>query len=145
MKLSAQQVAGIGAVVLHFLAVAAVLNFLAVQLLQGNGGNNSQRNALVCGTEYRIEIQAKVVMNGASVVLTQALQLTTRNIGASIHEKGGFAPALKREFAELEHMAFHHELDEFFLICLHERTPSLVKLLFSFYKSLGQSPCGYSR
>ena len=145
MKLGTQQVAGIGAVVLHFLAVAAVLNFLAVKLLQSNGGNDGQRNALVGRAEYHIEIQAEVVMNSASVVFAQALQLTTRNVGAGIHEEGRFAPALKREFAELEHMAFHHELDEFFLICLHERTPSLVKLLFSFYKSLGQSPCGYSR
>ena len=47
LGLITQQVALIGTVVLGLLAVAAVLDLLAVQLVVGNCGHDGQRNTLV--------------------------------------------------------------------------------------------------
>ena len=59
-------------------------------------------------------------MDGARVVQAQTMQLLARHVGARIHEERGLPAAFQREIAELEHLAFNHELDELLLVLLHE-------------------------
>ena len=59
-------------------------------------------------------------MDGLGVVLAQTMQLLSRDVRAGVHEERGLAAALQREAAELQNMALHHEVDELFLILLHE-------------------------
>ena len=120
MQVGAQQVALVGTVVLDLLAVAAVAHFLAVELLQRDGGDHGQRDALVGRAEHHVEVQAEVIMDGLGVVLAQTMQLLSRDVRAGVHEERGLAAALQREAAELQNMALHHEVDELFLILLHE-------------------------
>ena len=54
------------------------------------------------------------------VVLAQTMQLLSRDVRAGVHEERGLAAALQREAAELQNVAPHHEVDELFLILLHE-------------------------
>ena len=121
MKLRAEQVARVGPVVLHFLAVAAVLYLLAVQLLKRHGRHHRQGDALVGWPEHHIEVQPEIVVDGLGVVQTQPMQLLAGHIGARVHEERRLAPTLQREIAELQHVALNHELDELALVSLHSR------------------------
>ena len=107
--------------VLHFLAVAAVLHFLAVQLLDGHGRDHGQRDTLVGGPEHHVEVEPEVLVDGLGVVEAEAVQLLAGHVGPRVHEERRLAPTLQREVAELQHVAFHHELDELALVSLHSR------------------------
>ena len=131
MQLGAEQVARIGPVVLHFLAVAAVLHFLAVELLQRHGGDHGQRDALVGRPEHHVEVEPEVVVDGLGVVQAQTVQLLAGHIGARVHEERRLAAALQREVAELQHVALNHELDELALVSLHGRPFAPGTLSFS--------------
>ncbi len=119
LGLIAQKIALIGAVILGLLAVAAVLDFAAVQLVVCNGGNHSQWNTLVGRSKKHVKVVAKVIVNGLRIVLTQALELAACYIGTSIHKERRLTATLKRELTKLEHVRLDHELDKFFFVGFH--------------------------
>ena len=118
-QLGAQQVAGVGAVILGFLTVGAVTNLLTIELGNAHSRDDGQRDALVSRAEDYVEIKTEAVVDGLSVVQTQTMKLIARDVCAGVHEEGGLAAALEREVAELQHVALHHEFDEFLLVCFH--------------------------
>ena len=59
-KLVAKHAALVCAVVLDLFAVGTVLDLLAIELVQGDGRDDRQRNALVCGTEDDVEVEPKL-------------------------------------------------------------------------------------
>ena len=119
LGLITQQVALIGTVVLGLLTVAAVLNLLAVQLVVGNGGHDSQRNTLVGRPKQDVKVVAKVIVDGLGVILAQLLELIARHVSAGVHKERGLAAALERKAAELKNVGLDHELDELLLVSLH--------------------------
>jgi flavin-dependent dehydrogenase len=76
-------------------------------------------NALVGRPKEHVEVQAKVVVDGAGVELSQALELRARDVGAGVHEERRLPTALEGELAKLEHLALDHEVDELALVLLH--------------------------
>lgn len=105
--------------VLGLLAVAAVLDLLAVQLVVGNCGHDGQRNTLVGRSKQYIKVVAKVIVDGLGVILAQLLELITRHISAGVHKERGLTAALERKAAELKNVGLDHELDELLLVSLH--------------------------
>jgi len=101
LELVAQHAALIGAVILDLLAVGAVTDLLAIQLVHSDGSDHRQRDALVRWAEHDVEIQAEVIVNRAGIVLAQAHELLARHVSAGIHEERGLAAALEGEVAEL--------------------------------------------
>ena len=53
------------------------------------------------------------------------MKLLAGNVCAGIHEEGRLTTALQRELAELQNIAFDHELDELLFVVFH-RSPFLL-------------------
>ena len=119
LGLIAQQVALVGAVVFGLLAVAAVLDLLAVQLVVGNCGHDGQRNTLVGRSKQHIKVVAKVIVDGLGVILAQLLELIARHVSTGVHKERGLTAALERKAAELKDVGLDHKLDELLLVSLH--------------------------
>ena len=124
-KVGTQEVAGVSAVVLGFLAVGAVANLLAIKFADAHGGDDGQRNSFVGGAEDDVEVKAEVIVDCLRVVQAEAMKLIAGDVCAGIHEEGGLAAALQGEITELQNVAFHHEFDEFLLVGFHVRRPFL--------------------
>ena len=105
--------------VLGLLAVAAVLDLLAVQLVVGNCGHDGQRNTLVGRPKQDVKVVAKVIVDGLGVILAQLLELIARHVSAGVHKERGLTAALERKAAELKNVGLNHKLDELLLVSLH--------------------------
>jgi hypothetical protein len=140
LGLIAQQVALVGAVVLGLLAVAAVLDLLAVQLVVGNGGHDGQGNALVGRPKQHVKVVAKVIVDGLGVILAQLLELVARHISAGVHKERRLTAALERKAAEFKNVGLNHELDELLLVSLHAGSSRNRVRAFQF--SAGRARCG---
>lgn len=119
MQITAEQDARV-AMVLYLFTVGAVTYLFAIQLVQRHSGDYGKRDTLVRRSEHHIEIESKVLLDSLCVVDSQTVQLIACNVGARIHEKGRLPSALQREFAELEHIALDHELNELFFVGFHQ-------------------------
>ena len=105
--------------VLGLLAVTAVLDLLAVQLVVGNRGHDGQGNALVGRPKQHVKVVAKVIVDGLGVILAQLLELIARHVSAGIHKERGLTATLERKAAELKDVGLDHKLDELLLVSLH--------------------------
>ena len=119
MQIATEQDARV-AMVLHLFAIGAVTHLFAIQLVQRHSGDHRKRDALVRRPEHHIEIESEILFDSLCVVDTQTVQLIACNVGARIHEEGRLPSALQREFAELEHIALDHELNELFFVGFHQ-------------------------
>ena len=102
-----------------FFSVGAVLNLLAIELIDAHCSDNGKGNALVSRAKDYVKIQAKVVMNSASIIKTQLVELLTSDIGTCIHEERRFATTLKRKIAKFKYVALDHKLNKFALVVFH--------------------------
>ena len=126
--------------VLGLLAVAAVLDLLAVQLVVGNCGHDGQRNTLVGRSKQHIKVVAKVIVDGLGVILAQLLELIARHVSAGVHKERGLTAALERKAAELKNVGLNHKLDELLLVSLHAGSSRNRVRAFQF--SAGEARCG---
>ena len=102
-----------------FFSVGAVLNLLAIELIDAHCSDNRKGDALVSRTKDYVKIQAKVVVNGASVIKAQLVELLASDIGSCVHKERRFATTLKRKIAKFEYVALDHKLNKFALVVFH--------------------------
>ena len=102
-----------------FFSVRAVLNLFAIKLIDSHCSDYRKGNALVSRTKNYVKIQTKVVVNSASVIKTQLVELLASDIGAGVHEERRFATTLKRKITKFKYVALDHKLNKFALVVFH--------------------------
>ena len=92
---------------------------LAIEFIDTHSSDNGKWNALVSRTKDYVKIQAKVVVNGTSVIKAKFVQLFACDIGTCVHEERRFATTLERKITKFKYVALDHKLNKFALVVFH--------------------------
>ena len=102
-----------------FFSVGAVLNLFAIELIDSHCSDYGKGNALVSRTKDYVKIQTKVVVNGASIIKSQLVELLASDISAGVHKERRFATTLERIIAKFKYVALDHKLNKLALVVFH--------------------------
>ena len=104
------------AVVFGLLAVEAVGEVTPVVAVEGGGGRDGQRDALVGRTKEAGDAVGQILLDAGGVIVPQLGGLSAGLVVAGVDKVGGLPAGLGGKVAEGEHAGAHHKGDEFLLI-----------------------------
>ena len=112
--------------ILCLLTVRAVTNIHAIHIMDCNGGSDRERNHLICRSKEDIEVQAEIIMNGTSIVLSKLHELRTSRIVTGIDEERRISSTLRYKVTKAKDFAVDHELNKLVLILFHLVLQSII-------------------
>ena len=109
------------AVVLHFLSIEAIIQFLSVMVKERNRRRNRKGDSLVCRANQRFRLQA-VLRDARRIIFPKLGKLFARLVVARVDEVGSFSTTLQREFPKAQYAVFYHETNKLlFIIEFHNQ------------------------